>query len=218
MMRLKQDTIVRGALELLNEVGLDEFTTRRLAEKLGVQSPTLYWHFKSKQALLDAMAYAMLREHDARPVPPPGPDWRAQWRENAYSFRRALLAYRDGARLHAGTLPSANQLPRAEAMMRVLRSVGFSPKDALSIIIAFSRFVVGWVLEEQAAANRIDSGQPALNPSPERFPLLAEALLLTKSQNPDTAFESALSVFLVSLRAPKESKVPPHQRHMAVKL
>jgi TetR/AcrR family transcriptional regulator, tetracycline repressor protein len=199
MMPLKQETIVQSALELLNEVGLDEFTTRRLADRLGIQSPTLYWHFKNKRALLDAMAYAMLKEHDARPVPPPGSNWRALWRENAHSFRRALLAYRDGARVHAGTLPSQNQLPRAEAMMRLLRSVGFPPNEALSIIIALSRFVVGWALEEQAAASRADEGQPALNPSPEQFPLLSEALRLAEDQSPDTAFDDALSVFLNTL-------------------
>ncbi|HEY8310696.1 MAG TPA: TetR family transcriptional regulator, partial [Gemmatimonadaceae bacterium] len=36
--------IVRSALDLLNEVGLDAFTTRRLAERLGVKQPAIYWH------------------------------------------------------------------------------------------------------------------------------------------------------------------------------
>ncbi|WP_272502218.1 MULTISPECIES: TetR/AcrR family transcriptional regulator C-terminal domain-containing protein [Ensifer] len=33
-------------------------------------------------------------------------------------FRLALLAYRDGARIHAGTRPSAPQLGAAEAQLR----------------------------------------------------------------------------------------------------
>jgi TetR/AcrR family transcriptional regulator, tetracycline repressor protein len=210
-MRLKRETVVQGALELLDEVGLDEFTTRRLADKLGIQSPTLYWHYESKRALLDAMAYAMLKEHDARSTSPPGGDWRAQWRENAHSFRRALLSYRDGARVHAGTLPNANQLPRAEAMMRLLHSAGFAPEEALSIIITLSRFVVGWVLEEQAAASRADEGQPGLDPSPEQFPLLSEALRLTENQSPDAAFDFGLSLLLRSLdsREAIEAKMKP---------
>jgi TetR/AcrR family transcriptional regulator, tetracycline repressor protein len=199
-MRLKRETIVQGALELLDEVGLDEFTTRRLADRLRIQSPTLYWHFKSKRALLDAMAYAMLRQHDALPVPAPGADWRAWWRESAHSFRRALLSHRDGARIHAGTLPNADQLPRAEAMMRLLRSAGFAPEESLSIMMALSRFVVGWVLEEQAA-NSSDDGPPVLDPSPERFPLLSEALRLTENQSPDAAFDFGLSLFLASLHS-----------------
>ena len=40
--RLNRDDILRAALDLLNEVGIDALSTRRLAERLGVQSPTLY--------------------------------------------------------------------------------------------------------------------------------------------------------------------------------
>ena len=198
-MRLTREMVIQGALELLDEVGLDEFTTRRLADRLGIQSPTLYWHFKNKRALLDAMAYAMLREHDARPVPPPGADWHAWWRDSAHSFRRALLSRRDGARVHAGTLPSADQLPRTEAMIRLFRSAGFSPEEALSILISLSRFIVGWVLEEQALSS-VDKEQRVLDPAPERFPLFAEALRRSAHQSPDTAFDAGLSLLLGSLR------------------
>lgn len=100
---MTRDTVLRAALELLDEVGIDGLSTRRLAERLGVQSPTLYWHFRNKAELLDAMAEAiMLERHDAS-LPQEGEAWDAWLVENARSFRRALLAYRDGARLHAGT-------------------------------------------------------------------------------------------------------------------
>ena len=59
-MKLQRDAVIRTALDLLDEVGIDGLSTRRLAERLGVQSPALYWHFKNKRALLDAMAKAMM--------------------------------------------------------------------------------------------------------------------------------------------------------------
>lgn len=196
-MRLSRETIVRSALELLDEVGLDDFTTRRLADRLGIQSPTLYWHFKSKRALLDAMAFAMLKEHDARPPPAPDIDWRTGFRRNARSFRRALLSHRDGARLHAGTLPTADQLPRAEAMMRSLHAAGLAPDEAFSILIALSRFVLGWVLEEQAATENgsIDWQRSLKLPSAD-LPLLSEAARLTEGQDPDLSFDRAITSFL----------------------
>lgn len=201
-MRLRRDTIIEGALELLDEVGLDDFTTRRLADRLGLQSPTLYWHFKNKRALLDAMAFAMLREHDARPLPEPDVDWRIQLRENARSFRRALLSHRDGARVHAGTLPTADQLPRTEVMMQFLRAAGFAPDEAVSILMALSRFVLGWVLEEQAAAeNGSSEWQQALAPMSGSFPLLEQAAKLTEGQSPDLSFDCAVSFFLGLLPA-----------------
>ena len=213
-MRLKRETIVEGALELLDEIGLDDFTTRRLADRLGIQSPTLYWHFKSKGALLEAMALAMLKDHDARPPPPPDVDWRNWFRESAHSFRRALLSHRDGARVHAGTLPSPDQLPRTEAMMGLLRCAGFTPEEAFSILIALSRFVLGWVMEEQAATDNGSIGwQGSLKLPSGQFPLLEEAARLTKDQSPDLGFDRAIS-FVLGLLQPghavsvKESERP----------
>ncbi|HNG17360.1 TetR family transcriptional regulator, partial [Accumulibacter sp.] len=56
MTKLQPNTVIRAALDLLNEVGVDGLTTRKLAERLGVQQPALYWHFRNKRALLDALA------------------------------------------------------------------------------------------------------------------------------------------------------------------
>ena len=74
-MALQREEILEAALALLNEVGLDQFSTRRLAERLGVQQPALYWHFRNKSALLDALNGEMLaRFHDNRlPAPGEGP-------------------------------------------------------------------------------------------------------------------------------------------------
>lgn len=52
MSRLDKSKVINSALELLNEVGIEGLTTRKLAQKLGVEQPTLYWHVKNKRALL----------------------------------------------------------------------------------------------------------------------------------------------------------------------
>ena len=62
MTKLSRETVIRAALDLLNEVGVDGLSTRRLAERLGVQQPALYWHFKNKRELLDALSRQMLVE------------------------------------------------------------------------------------------------------------------------------------------------------------
>jgi len=56
---MDRETIVAAALALLDEVGLDGLTTRRLAAELDVKSPALYWHFRNKQELVDEMARAI---------------------------------------------------------------------------------------------------------------------------------------------------------------
>ncbi len=111
--------------DLLNEVGVDGLTTRKLAERLGVQQPALYWHFRNKRALLDALAEAMLAENHTHSVPRADDDWRSFLIGNARSFRQALLAYRDGARIHAGTRPGAPQMETADAQLSLLLRGGF---------------------------------------------------------------------------------------------
>jgi TetR/AcrR family transcriptional regulator, tetracycline repressor protein len=55
-MKINRDMVTRAALKLLNEVGLERLTLRHLGRELKVQAPTIYWHFKSKEALIDEMA------------------------------------------------------------------------------------------------------------------------------------------------------------------
>ena len=100
MNKLQREAVIRTALELLNDVGMEGLTTRRLAERLGVQQPALYWHFKNKRALLDALAEAMLTINHTHSTP------RARlsrWR--AYSCRDAASRAADGKSRRAASLP-----------------------------------------------------------------------------------------------------------------
>ena len=60
---MNRETVVGEALDLLDEVGLDAVSTRRLAKRLGVEQPSLYYHFRNKKELLGAMAEAAMRPH-----------------------------------------------------------------------------------------------------------------------------------------------------------
>ncbi|MDW0755218.1 TetR family transcriptional regulator [Mannheimia haemolytica] len=63
MAKLDKEQVIDNALILLNEVGIEGLTTRKLAQKIGVEQPTLYWHVKNKRALLDALAETILQKH-----------------------------------------------------------------------------------------------------------------------------------------------------------
>ncbi len=69
----------------------------------------------------------MLAENHTHSVPRADDDWRSFLIGNARSFRQALLAYRDGARIHAGTRPGAPQMETADAQLRFLCEAGFWP-------------------------------------------------------------------------------------------
>ena len=160
-MKLERDGVVRVALRLLDEWGLDGLSLRRLAAELGVKAPALYWYFESKQELLDEMAEAMLEEHAPPDRPAPGQPWDAWMAERARAHRRAMLAYRDGARLHAGTRPTARHRPVLAGMLQVLGEVGFPPWEAVSNVLATSHYTVGSAIEQQASARRPAPGTGA---------------------------------------------------------
>lgn len=158
MAKIDRDTAVREALALLDEVGLDGVSTRAVARRLGVEQPSLYWHFKSKQELLAAMAAAALKSHDALPLPKAGDDWKAWFLLNYRSFRRALLAHRDGARLHAGSVPDGTSRERLLQKFSFLVEAGVPQPDAIVGMLAASRFTVGSALEQQADPDTGEAG------------------------------------------------------------
>jgi AcrR family transcriptional regulator len=57
--------IVATARQLLEEEGLDSFSMRRLADRLGVRAPVIYKHFASKSALVAALISVGFEEQAA---------------------------------------------------------------------------------------------------------------------------------------------------------
>lgn len=178
-MAIERENILEAALAVLNDVGLDQFSTRKLAERLGVQQPALYWHFKNKSALLDAVNGEMLARFHKHRLPSPGESWDEFTFSNARSFRVALLSVRDGARINAGTHPSTREFGDAERQLQLYVDAGFSADEAFNIAISTTRYVVGFVLEEQGERETEDEdfwqdGDPTDEIAP--FPILSEAL------------------------------------------
>lgn len=158
MAKLDRERVVAEALAMLDEAGLAGISTRGLARRLGVEQPALYWHFRSKAALLDAMAEAAMRPHAERPLPAPPDDWRGWFVANAHSFRDTLLLHRDGARLHAGGRPRADEAARIERKIAFLVASGVAERDAVMALLGAGRFTLGCVLEEQADRKEGDAG------------------------------------------------------------
>jgi AcrR family transcriptional regulator len=57
--------IVAVARQLLEDEGLDSFSMRRLADRLGVRAPVIYKHFASKSALVAALVSVGFEEQAA---------------------------------------------------------------------------------------------------------------------------------------------------------
>ncbi|MFI5239772.1 MAG: TetR/AcrR family transcriptional regulator C-terminal domain-containing protein [Gemmatimonadales bacterium] len=195
-MGLDRDMIVRSALDLLNEVGLDAFTTRRLAERLGVKQPAIYWHFRNKRDLLDEMAIQMQTE-GRRPGPMTPDRWMEALAENARNFRDSLLRYRDGARIHAGTRPDASLYATLDSRVSAMREAGFSAADALRSMMVVSHYVVGSVIEEQSAAEAARTPvATGFAPDPAEYPDLAYGVSQMHADDRTAGFEFGLDALV----------------------
>ena len=199
---LQREKIVQVALNLLNEVGLDGLTMRRLADHLDVQVAALYWHFKNKQELLNAMADAMLAGCD-RDIPDTE-DWTQRLQALAQKLRQTLLAYRDGARVFAGThVAGENTLRCAEILYCTLYQAGYQPSSVFGAGWTIGYYVIGFTIEEQAFLSSVDTAQRNLLaralPNPE-FPTLSMLQLFFEDWDFDARFKYGLGLIIEGLR------------------
>ncbi|MFF7654987.1 TetR/AcrR family transcriptional regulator C-terminal domain-containing protein [Streptomyces sp. NPDC007983] len=206
--RLDRDQVVETALRLLNEVGLEGLTLRRIAKELNVQAPALYWHFKNKQALLDEMATAMFRRlaEESADLDPAAP-WQARLIASQRALRRALLGYRDGAKVFSGTrFIGTDHAGPMEAQLGAFVAAGFTPGAAArAAFIAYS-FTLGFVIEEQAVEPMAGERAPGYDLA-ERTALIGPDYPLTAAAGADlfedyeTRFEEALRTIVAGIEA-----------------
>lgn len=151
-MKITRERIVRTALRLLDEVGLEGLTLRRIATELDVRAPALYWHVENKEQLLDELATTLLddaaTEINETPV---HTDWREELRIDAEFLRGIMLTHRDGAKVLAGTFYNGDAATFApeQRILPLLRSAGFTTEDATDLIMTILHYTVGFVIEEQ---------------------------------------------------------------------
>jgi TetR/AcrR family tetracycline transcriptional repressor len=178
---LNREAVVRTGLRVLNEVGLEALTLRKIADELDVQPPALYWHFKSKQDLIDEMATTLLT--DGIEAIPPDIEWRAFAVMYGEGLRQLLRRYRDGAKMFAGTyLTDTSVYRHQEAALQIFKNGGFALADAAGALHTIYCYTIGFVIEEQAVYPRPGARAPQYDLSrrtermaPEDVPLATEA-------------------------------------------
>ena len=183
---IQPDTIIKAALEILDAEGLENVTLRRIASKLNVQAPALYWHFKNKQDITEDMAQKILTNAKLDNFTPPidinnWPKWLA---DLMHCLRNALIAHRDGGRVVAGaSFGRAYALEKMLAQIaRVLNKAGFDSLSAGLAAATIIDYVWGFVIEEQAGTEPEALIEHLANPQHTQS---------TRSSSEDDAFLSA---------------------------
>lgn len=219
-MPLQREMVARAALRLLDEVGLDGLTMRRLAAYLDIQNPSLYWHFTNKQELLNCMAELMIAEAFTElQSPEPTQDWADWLAALAHRLRKTMLAHRDGARVLAEADLSLNDFFEGiELALNILQHAGFDASTAVTGVITVIHYVMGAVFEFQAdpsffAYRKGEESTHSMMPpvDEKRFPRIVaffHSAEVLSSASADTWFEEGLFLLLDGLRVNLAKKHP----------
>jgi AcrR family transcriptional regulator len=123
--RLSRESIVTAAVELADQEGLDGLSMRRLAQGLGVDAMSIYYHLPDKSALLGAMADAVVAEIE--PPPPTDAPWPGRLRELITVARATVSRHPWAARiLEQRADPSPAVLLHIERVLGIMRGGGCS--------------------------------------------------------------------------------------------
>jgi AcrR family transcriptional regulator len=184
-------------------------TIRRLAGDLGVTPMALYWHFRNKDELLDAMMGRVFSEVD------PTLDESATWLEQFGALMGSLAGV---LRAHPGVAPlfatrtssSGSGLRVTEVALDTLRRGGFSPTEATQVSRHALSTIVNLVVGEPGFIAPDDSGElldarrrartflEALPPG--RYPRLVEAAApLSAREDPEAYYEFGLDLLLAGI-------------------
>jgi AcrR family transcriptional regulator len=121
---LSRDRVLRAAVALADDAGIDSVSMRRLAQELGVVPMALYKHVANKDELLDGMVDVIVGEIDP---PAHGADWKDAIRQRILSARRSLLRHRWASQV-VETRPHATPvvLDYMDSLIGMFRAGGFS--------------------------------------------------------------------------------------------
>jgi AcrR family transcriptional regulator len=193
---------------LADQGGIESVTMRRLADELGSEAMSLYYHVANKDDLLDGVVDVIAREINeavARvDVPATGAAWKAALRRRILAARDVLLRHKWAPALfEARATASPAILHYYDALVGLMRAGGFSYDLIHHALHALGSRALGFSPEpfdpgdEGGAAGGGDASGPGTGASesgagalPEemasQFPHLAEMMMEVAHDDPDS--------------------------------
>ncbi|WP_207694720.1 hypothetical protein DOK67_0000525 [Enterococcus sp. DIV0212c] len=162
--KLSKEKIVQAAFQLLTEnPELEKLSMRKVAQKLGIQAPAIYWHVENKQALLQSMA----EEIENHFIPPKS---QKNWKETIYAYMdnyyELYQHYPCALEIEVHTIPSyPSRLRNLDAMLGVLKEAGFSIELSYMTITSLQHLLFGMLMdstEEKKLYNKVVAGDEYL--------------------------------------------------------
>ena len=149
---LSRDRVLRAAVKVADEGGVEALTMRRLADELGAEAMSLYYHVARKEDILEGIVDVIAREvNDAVGQirgPSQGAAWKTAMRQRILSARQVFLRHPWAPGLferHASASPAV--LRYFDALLGIMRDGGFSYDLAHHALHALGSRALGFAQE-----------------------------------------------------------------------
>lgn len=143
---LTRERVLKAAVQLADEIGIEAFTMRKLAAALRVGPMTIYHHVPSKEEIIDGMVEIVFAEIER---PPADTDWKTAIRRRCVSAREVLNRHPWAAPLmESRTSPGPANLGHHDAVIGCLRRGGLSIQLAAHAYAILDSFIYGFAFEE----------------------------------------------------------------------
>jgi AcrR family transcriptional regulator len=139
--------VLRAALTLADEAGIEALSMRKLAQALGVEAMSLYNHVANKDDILDGILELVASEIE---LPASGTDWKTAIRQSAISAHEALSRHAwVGSLWMTPRKVSPPRLRYGDAILRTLRDAGFSKDLTYHAFHILQGHISGFTLQER---------------------------------------------------------------------
>jgi AcrR family transcriptional regulator len=141
---LSRERVLQTALKLADQGGLESLSMRKLGQDLGVEAMALYYHFASKDEVLDGIVDLVFSEVD---LPSPDADWKAAMRRRAISLRDVLARHRWAiGMMESRRNPGPANLRHHDAVIGNLRAAGFDMEMVAHAYSLLDGYIYGFAL------------------------------------------------------------------------
>jgi AcrR family transcriptional regulator len=141
---MSRDRVLRAAIGLADEGGIESLSMRRLAQVLGVEAMSVYYYVANKDAILDGIVDIVVGEFE---LASGGADWKAAIRRSAISAHDVLMGHPWACNLMMSVKRvSPARLRYMESLLRRLREAGFSAKMTHHAYHALDSHIIGSTL------------------------------------------------------------------------
>jgi AcrR family transcriptional regulator len=147
--RLSRALVLRAALEIADEGGLDALTMQRIGRRLGVEAMSLYRHVRNKEDILDGIVDLVFEEIG---LPGDDVDWLDALRMRATSTRDVLARHPWAVgRMESRVQPGPANLHHHDTVLGILFGAGFSSTMATHAYSLLDAYIYGFALQQSNA-------------------------------------------------------------------